>query len=56
MNAIVMYRIERWLYFHHLTILAKIVRGGYFCCITALSPIPVKSEKVQNLDIKAWAW
>lgn len=28
MNAIVMYRIERWLYLHHLTILAKIVKGG----------------------------
>ena len=28
MNAIVMYRIERWFYLHHLTILAKIVGGG----------------------------
>lgn len=42
MNAIVMYRIERWLYLHHLTLLAKIVRGGYTCYTTVLFPILVK--------------
>ena len=33
-----MYRIERWLYLHHLTILAKIVRGGIFLLYNSFIP------------------
>lgn len=30
MNAISLYRLERWFYLHHMTIVAKIIRMGIF--------------------------
>ena len=38
MNAITFYRLERWFYLHHLTTLAKIVRGGVFLLYNSFIP------------------
>lgn len=38
MNAIKWYRIERWLYLHHLTALAKIVRALIFLLFNSFIP------------------
>lgn len=38
MNAVIFYRIERWLYLHHLEILAKAVRGIIFLIFNSFIP------------------
>lgn len=38
MNAIVLYRIERWFYLHKLIIFAKIIRGGIFLLYNSFIP------------------
>ena len=38
MNAIIMYRIERWFYIHKLTFFAKIIRGGIFFLYNSFIP------------------
>lgn len=38
MNAVSFYRVERWLYLHHLTFLAKIIRGLIFIIYNSFIP------------------
>ncbi len=38
MNAINLYRIERWLFLHHIVLLAKIVRGVIFLLYNSFIP------------------
>lgn len=38
MNAINLYRLERWFYLHHMTFLAKIIRGGVFLLYNSFIP------------------
>lgn len=55
MNAIKLYRLERWFYLHKMLLFAKIIRGGeYSCYITALSPTRVISARERPLDIREW--
>ncbi len=52
MNAIVMYRIERWLYIHHLTLLAKIVRGGVYLLYNSFIPYTCEIGKGTKFGYK----
>ena len=38
MNAIKLYRLERWLFLHHLILLAKLIRGLIFLLYNSFIP------------------
>ena len=52
MNAIVMYRIERWLYLHHLTFLAKIIRGEVYLLYNCFIPYTCEIGKGTTFGYK----
>lgn len=45
MNAIKLYRVERWFYLHHMTILAKFIRGLIFFLYNSFIPYTCKIGK-----------
>lgn len=52
MNAIVMYRIERWFYLHHLTLLAKTIRGLIYLLYNSYIPYTCEIGKGTKFGYK----
>ncbi len=52
MNAIKLYRAERWLYLHHLIFLAKIIRGLIFLLYNCFIPYTCKIGKGTTFGYK----
>ena len=47
-----MYRVERWLYLHHLTLLAKIIRGLIYLLYSGFIPYICKKGKGTSFGYK----
>lgn len=52
MNAINMYRVERWLYLHHLTLIAKVIRWGVFLIYNSFIPYTCEIGKRTSFAYK----
>lgn len=52
MNAINLYRLERWFYLHHMTLLAKIIRGGVFLLYNSFIPYTCEIGKGTKFGYK----